>query len=82
MLLLKQSDHLQENALDLLLRGDLDAALDVLNEVFELLMALLDFHPADAWLEVRLGFLYKDLAQASEVISPAHQRRYTSSRRW
>jgi tetratricopeptide (TPR) repeat protein len=80
-LLLEQSDSLQGNALDLLLQGDLNSALTVLRKAFEVLMALLDFRPADSWLEVRLGFLYKDLAQASRVISPAHQLRYLENGR-
>ena len=80
-LLQDQSDRLQRTALEQIVRGELDPALEVLNETFEILMALLDFRPGDAELEVRLGFLYKDLAQASERTSPEHARRYIQSGR-
>ena len=80
-LLRSQSDHLQSRALELLLQGEIKPALEVLNEAFELLMALLDFHPGDIELEVRLGFLYKDLAQASQKTSPEHASRYIQSGR-
>jgi len=62
-LLQNQIDQRQQRALQGLVAGDNDAALDVLNETFDLIMALIDFRPGDTGLELRLGYLYKDLAQ-------------------
>jgi tetratricopeptide (TPR) repeat protein len=62
-LLQNQIDQRQQRALQGLVAGDTDAALDVLNETFDLVMALIDFRPGDSGLELRLGYLYKDLAQ-------------------
>jgi tetratricopeptide (TPR) repeat protein len=62
-LLQNQTDQRQLRALQLLVAGDIDAALEVLNETFDLVMALIDFRPGDTSLELRLGYLYKDLAQ-------------------
>jgi tetratricopeptide (TPR) repeat protein len=78
-LLRQQSDHRQEEALGLLFAGKIDQAHDVLEETFTLLMALLDFRPGDPELEVRLGFLYKDLAQAFEGTDSARFHRYAQS---
>jgi tetratricopeptide (TPR) repeat protein len=75
-LLRDQSDRRQEQALALLIDGKTVDALEVLNETFELLMALLDFRPDDTTLKIRLGFLYKDLAQAFESTNPGRFRRY------
>jgi hypothetical protein len=65
-LLRNQSDHRQSEALELIVAGKIDEASDGLNETFELLMTLLEFNPGDPDIEVRLGFLYKDLARWSE----------------
>jgi len=73
-LLLEQSDRLQLQALKLLVSGHVAEALDVLNETFTLLMALLDFHPGDIDIQVRLGYLYKDLASSFAPGDRQHQR--------
>lgn len=78
-LLRDQTDDRQRRALELLQQGQTDAALEVLNETFELLMALIDFQPGDPTLELRLGFLYKDLAQVFESKDRAHFVRYVQS---
>jgi len=78
-LLRAQTDHRQSRALELLQSGDLDAALDVLNETFDLLMALIDFQPGDVTLELRLGFLYKDLAQVFASRDRTQFTRYVQS---
>ena len=65
-LLRDQVDRRQRRALELLVGGEIDQAVDVLNETFDLVMALIDFQPGDPSLEVRLGYLYKDLAQACD----------------
>jgi tetratricopeptide (TPR) repeat protein len=74
-----QSDHRQRQALELIVEGKVDEASDVLNETFEMLMALLELHPGDPELEVRLGFLYKDLAQVFERTDPERFRRHVQS---
>jgi len=78
-LLRDQTDDRQRRALELLQQGETDAALAVLNETFELLMALIDFQPGDPNLELRLGFLYKDLAQVFENSDRARFSRYVQS---
>jgi len=74
--LLDQADRRRRNALDAILAGDMDAAFQPLNEAFELLMALRDFSPGDAELDLRLGFLYKDFSQAFADRNRARARRY------
>jgi tetratricopeptide (TPR) repeat protein len=78
-LLRNQSDHRQSEALELIIDGKIDQASDVLNETFELLMTLLEFNPADPDIEVRLGFLYKDLAQVFRATDPVRFRRHVQS---
>ena len=78
-LLQTQCDHRQLEELQLLQRGELDQASEVLSETFELLMTLLEFNPGDADLEVRLGYLYKDLAQVFETSDPARARRHVQT---
>ena len=73
-LLLKQTDRLQEEALALIGSGNLEGAEIVLRDVFALLMAMLDLRPGDTSIQVRLGFLFKDLAQTSEVGSSLYAR--------
>lgn len=78
-LLRNQSDRRQQEALALIVDGKTDEASDVLNETFEMLMTLLDLNPGDPEIEVRLGFLYKDLAQVFEETDPVRFRRYVQS---
>jgi tetratricopeptide (TPR) repeat protein len=78
-LLRDQTDDRQRRALELLQQGQTDGALAVLNETFDLLMALIDFQPGDPNLELRLGFLYKDLAQVFENTDRTHFLRYVQS---
>jgi len=78
-LLRDQIDRRQRRALELLVGGEVDQALDVLNETFDLVMALIDFRPGDRNLEMRLGYLYKDLAQAFDGRDRARFNRYVDS---
>ena len=78
-LLRNQSDHRQAEALGLIVDGRVDEAEGVLDETFELLMTLLEFNPGDPEIEVRLGFLYKDLAQVFEKTDPVRSRRHVQS---
>jgi tetratricopeptide (TPR) repeat protein len=78
-LLRDQTDQRQRRALELLEAGQTDAALDVLNESFDLVMALIDFRPGDTSLEVRLGYLYKDLAQIFEDRDRTRFNRYVEN---
>lgn len=78
-LLRNQSDHRQSEALGLIVDGRIDEASEVLNETFELLMTLLEFNPGDPAIEVRLGYLYKDLAQVFEATDPVRFRRHVQS---
>ncbi|MEQ1911486.1 MAG: tetratricopeptide repeat protein, partial [Vicinamibacterales bacterium] len=73
-LLLRQTDRLQEDALASIGSGDLENAEVVLRDVFALLMAMLDLRPGDPSIQVRLGFLFKDLAQTSDVGSALYAR--------
>jgi tetratricopeptide (TPR) repeat protein len=70
-ILKKQTDLLQEDALEQLVSGQIKQAESTLNEVFTLLMALLDLSPGNPEIQVRLGYLFKDLAQ---TCSPKTQR--------
>jgi tetratricopeptide (TPR) repeat protein len=63
----------------LIVAGKIDEASDGLNETFELLMTLLEFNPGDPDIEVRLGFLYKDLAQVVGATDPVRFRRHVQS---
>jgi tetratricopeptide (TPR) repeat protein len=63
----------------LIVDGKIEQASDVLNETFELLMTLLEFNPGDPEIEVRLGFLYKDLAQVFRATDPVRFRRHVQS---
>jgi tetratricopeptide (TPR) repeat protein len=74
--LLEQSDRRQRQALDALVAGDVGAAREPLDDAFELLMALRDFSPGDTELDLRLGFLYKDLSQASLSTDRGRALRY------
>lgn len=69
------SDAMQYRALELLVDGQMDRAQTALDQVFDALMALMELEPGNAELELRLGFLYKDLAQASKEGS-SRARRY------
>lgn len=73
-LLLQQTDRLQDEALARILSGDMEQAEAVLDDVFALLMAMLDFRPGDAAIQVRLGYLFKDLAQTSDRDARLHER--------
>jgi tetratricopeptide (TPR) repeat protein len=73
-LLLQQTDRLQEEALARITSGDMEQAESILNDVFALLMAMLDFHPGDTAIQVRLGYLFKDLAQTSGSDTGLHKR--------
>jgi len=78
-LLQNQTDRRQQRALQLLVAGDTDAAQEVLDETFDLVMALIDFRPGDTSLELRLGFLYKDLAQVFEDRDRLRFNRYVEN---
>ena len=78
-LLREQIDRRQRRALELLVGDDTDQALDLLNETFDLVMALIDFQPGDRNLEMRLGYLYKDLAQVFHGRDRARFNRYIDS---
>jgi len=78
-LLQNQTDQRQQRALQLLVAGDTDAAQEVLNETFDLVMALIDFRPGDTSLELRLGYLYKDLAQVFEERDRSRFNRYVEN---
>jgi tetratricopeptide (TPR) repeat protein len=78
-LLQQQTDHRQGEGLALLMAGKTEQALDVLDETFTLLMTLLDLRPGDPELETRLGFLYKDMAQAFEGSDRVRFDRYVQS---
>jgi tetratricopeptide (TPR) repeat protein len=78
-LLRDQVDRRQRRALELLAAGEIDRAFEVLDETFDLVMALIDFLPGDAGLEMRLGYLYKDLAQVFEQRNRARFDRYVDS---
>ena len=78
-LLREQIDRRQRRALELIVRDEIDQALDLLNETFDLVMALIDFRPADRNLEMRLGYLYKDLAQVFDGRDRARFNRYIDS---
>jgi tetratricopeptide (TPR) repeat protein len=78
-LLRDQIDRRQRRALELLAGGEIERALEVLEETFDLVMALIDFQPGDPGLEMRLGYLYKDLAQVFERSDRARSSRYVET---
>ncbi len=66
-LLRAQIDQRQRRALELLVDGEINQAVDVLNETFDLVMALIDFQPGDPSLEVRLGTSTRILPRRARV---------------
>jgi hypothetical protein len=76
-ILLKQSDKARRRGLELMVEHDTEHALDTFNDAFEMLMVLIELSPRDTALELRLGFLYKHLAQAF-FGDPTRFERYAS----
>ena len=65
-LLTDQTHRLQIRAVELVEQGAFDRALEELNAGTGVLMALLDFAPADTMLGLHQGYLYKTVGQAYE----------------
>lgn len=63
-LMKRQVERIQTRALELLTARETDRAIVELQEGFEFIMGLLEFSPGDVELEMQLGYLYKNLAQA------------------
>jgi tetratricopeptide (TPR) repeat protein len=78
-LLIAQSDRQQRDGLMQLTRNETDAAIDTFSELFEILMTLLELSPGDPTIELRLGYVYKDLAQSFEQQDPDRAVRYAAS---
>jgi tetratricopeptide (TPR) repeat protein len=75
-LLLGQSDRQQRLGLEQLAAGSVDESIETLEEVFEILMTLFQLSPGDTSIELRLGYVYKDLAQNFQERAPQRAQRY------